>query len=1081
MDRIIISLPNTRIMLRFFIIVVSIITSGTLWGQSFDPNDCPRGPVMRIPITSLTKSPQPGMMVLTDSCMNQYYVMPDSVYTAGDVVNQYFSGDTLVTILNNGDTLISISNSITGINYQSDTLCIYTAQGDTFCTIIAIEPDTSGTGRVRLQDNLGVEDTLWTNAPPAAPDIMGISNAVRLELPNTIKWGGDLVDPTTTVHSPDSTHNITYQDVNIMRHYGASMRFYPWDRFLIDAGPAAHISMTSRTSFYLRADTTFYVDLFQHGLTDTSYLQLRTDRIRKDIAKNGSVLQLLQKGSGTYQGNSDWTPYALPLSSPPDTGLYALKYQSDGSFDFEATGGGADIGPGAPYYLARWGPDSTSLNTSHVYDSLDVGIYTKSPAATLDVWTRSGAASSFIVRNVAGTKMVEVVVGNPAIYFGSASSQPHIAAGSGSGGIGTAGQALLYSSPNTSSSNVCHYFTAQNGLTSSGNHRMVQLNRGHTSGGSATWEKLTLTGTINSATTGAMWGLRTAHTVTAANDWRSIAIEEAIGKGIYQTSGAQFNMLAGNTHIGDTINAVRKLHVTGDLRVTADVDTLTPTKVWVGNTIGDLKRVNLGSDIIIQGDSIKVNVPALPAGTVLNSTLRWDGSSWVENDSLLVNENGESGYGGDGIETSYSITTPKNIKVNSAIIGILDSTTFVAGRGVYSGNNLNVVAVGYQAGQLSTAGGSTMVGSRALRRNSGVQNTAVGNFSAGFNLSSGNFNTTTGGFSGYTISTGSNNAAHGYEALMQTTSSGSNTAIGAYAMREATGAGVTFNTAAGTEALRNSLGITGTTAIGAGAGYNSTSNHSVFIGRNAGFFVTKDSTLIIETTSDTVATIVGDFEHKKVGINRNPHGIAQTLDVGGTARVRQDVTMTPTHVWAANSSGDFKKLIIGDGLGVVGDTLKVSYTPPNEEFPYIQAIVGDPYPDTVNHLASSPIRFDVTGWSSDWALNGDWIEYLGLDTFMCKVDCNITMKADAGGTCQITFHSDIWGELFGYEMDLAAGINTFHVGNHLLYPVPYANSVGSNEFSVQIKNTSGATRVYTIQNASITAIKVAKFTPAPPP
>lgn len=389
-----------------------------------------------------------------------------------------------------------------------------------------------------------------------------------------------------------------------------------------------------------------------------------------------------------------------------------------------------------------------------------------------------------------------------------------------------------------------------------------------------------------------------------------------INVGVNIGAGAQ--IYAGKS---DTILRFRTIVDQGIASVTQAGDTV------VVNVPAQTLSTSNDSIYISLGNGIKVpNVP--PSGTVLNSTLRWDGSNWVENDSLLVNSQGEAALGMP-INTSRSLRTRKDISVDSIDVGRGLNGSLTNTRVGYNAlasttSSINTTAVGRQAGASITTGyDNTLVGHGVgLAITTGPQNTGVGR-NALQNITTGQNNTGHGSMTLF-FSSSSYSTAVGAAALRGQTTSGSNSAVGFESGYSITGAGTTFNTFLGTESGRNATGNQGSTFVGAGSGYNSTSKHSVFLGRNSGYSVTKDSTMVIEPTSDTVATIVGDFRNKRVGINRNPWGIEQTLDVGGTLRVRSDVGITPTRLWSSDTNGDFRRVKLGTNLSFSGDTLNAS-------------------------------------------------------------------------------------------------------------------------------------------------------------
>lgn len=334
------------------LIVVLFIGNGNLWGQTFDPDDCPRGPLVRIPITSLTKAESADFMLLTDSCGNQYYTHKDSVETKGGVINQYFAGDTLITI----------------------------TQGDTFITIINIQGDTSGTGRFRLYDNLGVEDTITTWLPGTPTDNLNVTNGLNIDAATDprLKWGGVLIED-TDIDGANYTHNIKWDSINLIRTYANSSRFYPKQSFILqsDNSPTMYVQLQSPTSMYLRADTVLHFDLYNHSLTDTSHLLIRTDRARDGSWVKGGFLQLLRTTSGIHQGEADWSLYALPTAVPDSAGNYVLNYNA-GSKTFnwaEESGGGGIGGSGTLNYIPKWTPDGNTLGNSSIYETPVGSVY----------------------------------------------------------------------------------------------------------------------------------------------------------------------------------------------------------------------------------------------------------------------------------------------------------------------------------------------------------------------------------------------------------------------------------------------------------------------------------------------------------------------------------------------------------------------------------------------------------------------------------------------------------------------------------------------------------------------------------
>lgn len=529
----------------------------------------------------------------------------------------------------------------------------------------------------------------------------------------------------------------------------------------------------------------------------------------------------------------------------------------------------------------------------------------------------------------------------------------------------------------------------------------------------------------------------------------------------------------------DTTLLFRTLVDQGITTVTQTGDSIiitTPAQTL--STSGDSIFISLGNGVKVPG------VP--PAGTVLNSTLRWDGSNWVENDSLLVNAKGESGYGGQAIDTIYSISAPKDIVVaDSVVVGSGNGANIILGHNINSVGTSNVL-VGTQIAQGSSGSliRNTVVGQSALNNFwSGTDNVAYGyqSLRGGAGTITGNFNSGIGASTLLSRTSASSNTAIGESALRSTTASGSNTAVGANAMRATSGTGRTFNTVVGNDAGYNIVG-SGNSFFGASAGYNSDASHSVFLGRNAGFSVDKDSTLLIDVTSDTVATIVGDFRGKKVGINRNPYGITQTLDVGGTLRVRDDVTLDPVRLWASDTLGNFRRVFVGDGLGFVNDTLKSTYVA-EPAAPY--ALAHNPYTssynDTIAPSNSSTVLLPQSNQPGlfDWTLNSNQLTYDGLDTFVAKIQIELDIEAPDGTILELRLRSNQFGAMSViHRRRVELTENVANVSLDWFSGVPQAYSdCGADAFDIQITNASGTQRIFTIHAVTMTIIKVSPWVP----
>jgi hypothetical protein len=150
--------------------------------------------------------------------------------------------------------------------------------------------------------------------------------------------------------------------------------------------------------------------------------------------------------------------------------------------------------------------------------------------------------------------------------------------------------------------------------------------------GTHAYNSLKLLPTINQTGTadGITRGVYVAPTLTAASSWRSFETNAASGYG-FLSSGAALNILAGNTKVGSSGDPVRDLHVDGELRVTANVDTAQQEVIWAGNNEGDLNRLIIGENLTVSGDSLiaaggatyTAGTNILIAGDSISADIKW--------------------------------------------------------------------------------------------------------------------------------------------------------------------------------------------------------------------------------------------------------------------------------------------------------------------------------------------------------------------------------------------------------------------------------------------------------------------------
>lgn len=95
-------------------------------------------------------------------------------------------------------------------------------------------------------------------------------------------------------------------------------------------------------------------------------------------------------------------------------------------------------------------------------------------------------------------------------------------------------------------------------------------------------------------------------TLTNAVDHRSFDTGTN-GKIAFSSTGTSDSRHAGSFRIGQHAAPVRTLDVTGTLRASANVDTASLTRIWAGNTQGDLRRLKLGTNLSISNDTLNAS------------------------------------------------------------------------------------------------------------------------------------------------------------------------------------------------------------------------------------------------------------------------------------------------------------------------------------------------------------------------------------------------------------------------------------------------------------------------------------------
>jgi hypothetical protein len=200
------------------------------------------------------------------------------------------------------------------------------------------------------------------------------------------------------------------------------------------------------------------------------------------------------------------------------------------------------------------------------------------------------------------------------------------------------------------------------------------------------------------------------------------------------------------------------------------------------------------------------------------------------------------------------------------------STNTALGSGALATNSVGpqVVAVGYQAGNLSTAGYSTFIGYQAgVNQSTGDSNTFVGRgitANAASGATTGTQNTAMGNYALSSVTSGSYCVAIGPNALNANTTASNNTAVGYQAgYTNATGKYNTFLGHSAGYTSNNSATVGSNTFVGSLAGYAVTSgtNNNFFGGLDSSGGVAAGSAV----TSGSKNTILGSYSGNQGGLD----------------------------------------------------------------------------------------------------------------------------------------------------------------------------------------------------------------------
>jgi hypothetical protein len=275
---------------------------------------------------------------------------------------------------------------------------------------------------------------------------------------------------------------------------------------------------------------------------------------------------------------------------------------------------------------------------------------------------------------------------------------------------------------------------------------------------------------------------------------------------------------------------------------------------------------------------------------------------------------------------------------------------FQSGMGNVSGDNN--VFLGYKAGEGNLSGKDNIfIGNGAGKVSDAYSNIFIGQ-SAGNKTTDGSYNIFMGEVSGYNNTTGGSNIFLGYEAGVQNIGGSDNIYIGPFCansissgnanviigMEAATGkTSGSENVIVGSWSGGSAAAGSGNVFIGTNSGEANNGDRNVFIGYGAGSFETGSEKLYIESKSAGTPLIGGDFNLRRVGINRMP--TTYTLEVNGQIWANGEAISHGAVTW---SDERYKQDIsqLDNALEVVSRLRGVTYNWRQADFPEMHFTEG---------------------------------------------------------------------------------------------------------------------------------------------
>lgn len=350
------------------------------------------------------------------------------------------------------------------------------------------------------------------------------------------------------------------------------------------------------------------------------------------------------------------------------------------------------------------------------------------------------------------------------------------------------------------------------------------------------------------------------------------------------------------------------------------------TRIPITQEAFTFEAISAGGYVYLEIYSIEYLSPAISTGTVLNVIDPFNGTAKDWFGLVVANNN---------VSFSDTLKTSTGQYNFAALINALASLTSGNGN-IAVGQNaaryltsdfdnivLGQLAMEGQAVQVFTNSRNFVAGVGAMRYTRGGSNIVIGEFalqgflggtqafasnnnivfgrSAGQNAVATSNNILIGDNTGRVLNLGFTNVIIGGSAGAALVGGFRNIFLGGQAGGAVVGGA--RNIYIGSNSSRNNLNGVDNISIGADSGLNSTASSCIYIGPLVGGSNTVSGVLMIDNTNTLTPIIAAHFANRRMAVNLAPSDATNTLDVGGTLRVRTTNSVPSTSIAGLDANG----------------------------------------------------------------------------------------------------------------------------------------------------------------------------------